>query len=177
MSVNEITGDIIRDGYGIICHQVNFQGVMGGGVAASIRERLLSDEQYKEYQRYCRTNGAGALGKVWYTPVDAEKAKDNKPLVVANMFCQNARPDARTGCLTHYDFMEDCFADVKNIAETWKRPIFIPGYIGCGIAGGDWNRVKWIIQHTFRDAKVPVTIVYWEKESWNQMDDDELPFN
>lgn len=167
MSVNEITGDIIRDGKGIICHQVNFQGVMGGGVAASIREHLLSREQYKEYQQYCDKKGADTLGTVWYCTA-------KRSIVVANMFCQNAF--ASHGCFTNYGCMEKCFDDIRNIAETWKHPVFIPGYIGCGIAGGDWHRVKGIIQKVFRDTKVPVTIVYWEKESWNQMD-DELPFN
>ena len=41
---------------GIICHQVNYQGVMGGGIAYSIAEKLLSAEQYREYQRLCAEN-------------------------------------------------------------------------------------------------------------------------
>ena len=169
MSVREITGDIIRDAQGIICHQVNFQGVMGGGVAASIREHLLSDAQYKEYQQYCKAKGSAALGTVWYCATDSTN-------VVANMFCQNAF--SRHECLTNYGCMEKCFEDVRNIAETWKRPIFIPGYIGCGIAGGDWVRVKYIIEKVFQGSKVPVTVVYWEKEPWNIPDDSNaLPFN
>lgn len=168
MSVREITGDIIRDGRGIICHQVNFQGVMGGGVAASIREHLLSKEQYKEYQRYCDNRGNDALGTVWYCTARQSN-------VVANMFCQNAEADLY-GCLTNYDCMEKCFEDVRTIAETWHHPVFIPGYIGCGIAGGRWPKVKRIIEKVFRDTKVPVTIVYWEKEPWDAPNDDDLPF-
>lgn len=169
MSVKEITGDIVRDGQGIICHQVNYQGVMGGGVAASIRERLLSDAQYREYQLYCRTKRSSALGSVLYSRL-------KRSSVVANMFCQNAEP-SQEGDFTNYGYMEKCFQDIRRHAESWNYPVYIPGYIGCGIAGGDWVKVKWIIEQVFRNANVPVTIVYWEKERTFLDDEDELPFN
>ncbi|MBR6851619.1 MAG: hypothetical protein IKM88_15455 [Lachnospiraceae bacterium] len=169
MSVREITGDIIRDAQGIICHQVNYQGVMGGGIAASIREKLLSSKQYIDYQQHCDRYGAETLGTVSYCHCKGS-------VIVANMFCQNEESSGN-GSFTNYDCMERCFKDVRKVAETWKHPVFIPGHIGCGIAGGDWTKVKYIIHKVFQGAKVPVTIVYWEKESWNIPSNDDLPFN
>ena len=47
--LTEQTGDILKITNGIICHQTNYHGTMGGGVAAGIAEKLLTPEQYKEY--------------------------------------------------------------------------------------------------------------------------------
>ena len=153
--IQEIVGDLLRDGKGIICHQVNYQGVMGGGIAYSIAEKLLSAEQYREYQRLCAEKGKKLLGTNWYA-----KCGD---VIVANMFCQNAEP--RNGqSLTNYEAMELCFRDLRKIAEAFGTPLYLPARIGCGIAGGNWNRVKSIIKRTLGEATIPVTVVYWEGE-------------
>lgn len=160
----EITGDLLRDGRGVLCHQVNFQGVMGGGIAASIR-RILPPKTYDRYVRYCLIHGADAMGKVlWLHLPDTGR-------VIANMFSQRdwtgvAREDsADAGGLTDYAAMEKCFKAVRTYALRYKLPVYIPGYIGCGIAGGDWNRVKVIIDNVFKSSSVETTIVYWEKEA------------
>lgn len=49
--VREITGDLLSCDADVICHQVNYYGVMGGGIAAAIRRRVLTDSQYSNYQR------------------------------------------------------------------------------------------------------------------------------
>lgn len=41
MAVKIIKGDLLNCGADIICHQTNFFGMMGGGVAASIWNQLL----------------------------------------------------------------------------------------------------------------------------------------
>lgn len=148
--IRKIAGDIVKDSTGIICHQVNHQGVMGGGVALSIREQLLTARQYKRYQTRCTSSGSSLLGKVMYM-----KCEGNK--VVANMFSQNAFSDANN--LTNYEAMEKCFKQVRAYAERRNLPVFIPYRIGCGIAGGNWDRVKNIIYGIFQDAAIDVTIV------------------
>lgn len=161
--VKEITGDLLRDGKGILCHQVNFQGVMGGGIAAFIR-RILPPKTYDRYVRYCLIHGAGAMGKVlWLHLPDTGR-------VIANMFSQ--RDFSTAGDLTDYAAMEKCFKAVRTYAMRYKLPVYIPGYIGCGIAGGDWNRVKGIIDKIFGDRYlVDATIVYWEREQHDSPED------
>jgi len=41
MAVKIIKGDLLNCGADIICHQTNFFGMMGGGVAAAIWNQLL----------------------------------------------------------------------------------------------------------------------------------------
>lgn len=62
-----MTGDILNVKDGIICHQVNYFGVMGGGVAATIAENILTEEQYRAYADYCKQAGRTALetGNFW----------------------------------------------------------------------------------------------------------------
>ncbi|MBR0411514.1 MAG: hypothetical protein IJI25_11050 [Eubacterium sp.] len=153
MGVKKMMGDIIRDGHGIICHQVNYHGVMGGGVAASIRDKLLSEEQYRDYQKYCITRGLKALGTVLYSETEIG--------LIANMFCQN---EHFNNGLTNYACMEKCFKDIRTVAEKKQCDVCIPGYIGCGIAGGNWGKVREIIDRVFQESNVEALIIYWEKE-------------
>lgn len=152
--IREIVGDITRDGKGFIAHQVNYQGVMGAGVALSIKNKLLTDEQYKVYQEMCRQHGSELLGTTMFVSYTDD-------IMVANMFCQN---DFSTpgSCITNYSAMCRCLTDLKGIAERWKMPVCFPGYIGCGIAGGDWSVVKQLITEIFGDSSVEATIIYWE---------------
>lgn len=163
--IREITGDLLRDGKGVLCHQVNYQGVMGGGIALSIREKLLSPSQYAEYVNACMACGRGLLGEVQYFDCGA--------VTVANMFCQNdfvTREDAPftpAGCvsvLTNYGAMEECFTRVRDYAYQHRLPVSVPAYIGCGIAGGDWDRVGGIIRDVFARSPVDATVIYWERE-------------
>ncbi len=150
--VKEITGDLVRDGHGFIAHQANYLGVMGGGVAYAIQRDLLTPEAFAEYQRLCWENGPELLGKNQYLP-----ARNGSTVV--NMFCQNDYGDEQ-GSLTNYRAMRMCFLALREEAEATGTPIFIPGRIGCGIAGGRWPLVKQIIHATLGDARVPVTLVY-----------------
>lgn len=161
--IKEIKGDIIRDGKGMICHQCNYQGVMGAGVAYQIKRSLLSPSQYAEYKQLCFDSGYSLLGTNQYIHCDNELVGANHEIqIVVNMFCQNEEHDWR-GSRTNYDAMRECFNSILINAETLKLPVYIPGYIGCGLAGGDWDTVKNIIWDIFEKSDVEVTIVYWEK--------------
>lgn len=154
--LEEIAGDLITVGQGIIAHQTNYDGVMGGGVAYSIRQKLLSDWDYKQYQDYCAKYGPALLGTNQYFCCSFD-------VWVANMFCQNDFTGV-TGCLTNYEAMRRCLEHLRSVAHIFGRPIYLPGRIGCGIAGGDWTRVKALIEEVMDGVETPVTIVYWDKE-------------
>lgn len=153
--IKEINGDLIRDGQGILCHQVNFYGVMAGGVAAAIANRLLSEDEYGKYQRLCALNDPDTLmGYVHYSDTSDGR-------LVANMFCQkdfNAGSD-----ITDYQAMQRCFAHVRKLAAKKGLPVSIPGHIGCGIAGGDWEKVKYVINLVFGGPGVDATIIHWDR--------------
>ena len=82
--VKTIKGDLLECGANLLCHQVNYYGVMGGGIAASIRDKALSRDSYLAYRDLCREYGREALGHVQYLPY---KGHDKQYIV--NMFCQD----------------------------------------------------------------------------------------
>lgn len=161
--MNEIYGDVITEAQkfkGIIAHQVNTFGMMGAGVALALRQRVLTDEQYANYQQKCYTSTIIDGVNAHMGTVDFEQAPDGT--WVANMFSQNPTPDP-TGSLTNYEALSSCLEKVKGFARDNDLPVFLPGYVGCGIAGGDWNIVRTIINNTFYDNSVEVSIVYLDR--------------
>lgn len=153
--LTEITGDILNVKDGIICHQVNYYGSMGGGVAAAIAENLLTDEQCAEYVAYCKKAGRTALGTVQFLGCPGG-------LIVANMFCQDdalARGAAANQGITDYDAMRRCLIRVRSMAVLQGKCVYFPRNVGCGIAGGDWHMVRYIIMDVFDNAPVEAFIV------------------
>ena len=153
--LREMVGDILNVKDGIICHQVNYHGVMGAGLAAAIAENILAPEQYQEYIDFCKTWGLRALGMVQFL-------KCSDTLTVANMFCQNemrsAEEQIKSG-VTDYDHMVCCFHRIKVYAKNTRSTVYIPRNLGCGIAGGKWDAVQHIIQDAFQFSSVEAYIV------------------
>ena len=153
--LTEITGDILNVTNGIICHQVNYFGVMGGGVAAAIADNILTDAQYQEYAEYCKAAGRTALGTVQFIGCTGG-------LIVANMFCQDdarARGGMTEGGITDYDAMHRCFVRVRSMATLQGKRVYFPHNLGCGIAGGDWATVKFIMEDAFKTYPVEAFIL------------------
>lgn len=132
---------------------------MGGGVAAAIAENILTDDQYRAYSDYCKHAGRTALGTVQFLGC-------SDGLIVANMFCQDearARGGASEGGITDYVAMRRCFVRVRVMAQLQDKRVYIPRNIGCGIAGGDWGAVRYIIQDAFEQSPVEALIVGRER--------------
>lgn len=158
--IREVTGDLVKSDAHLICHQTNFHGVMGGGVALSIWNELLTDTSKMLYQEHCADRGRDLLGTVHF--VRATRQSDGHDSIVANLFCQDDQLQADGG-LTRYDCMRKCLQVVEVIAREQGMPtVAMPGYMGCGIAGGDWGKVYAIIREVFEYSPVELTIVYWE---------------
>lgn len=151
--IREVSGNLLDSKANILCHQVNFEGVMGGGIALALKNRFMSEGQYRSYQAYCDGLREKALGTILYTQIDEKQ-------YIANMFCQNSW--AEQGALTNYDAMRRCFREIEFAAARNHLSVAIPGFIGCGIAGGDWRIVTGIIKEIFHQSRVPVSVVYWD---------------
>lgn len=148
--VRQIKGDLLKCDAEILCHQVNYYGVMGGGIAAAIRDKVLTPIQYKCYQNYCNMRGESALGTVQYLNIEPHKR------IIANLFSQRDMG-------TDYYAMRKCLHQVKNYAAEYGYTVAVPGHIGCGIAGGDWDIVLSILYEVFA-GDVDLIIVNWDKE-------------
>lgn len=156
--VRKTRGDLLKFDAGILCHQVNYFGVMGGGIAASIYDKALSNDSRRLYKQFCYYCGVDALGKVQFLPhVDGKRW-------ICNLFCQDDYTPQSDGGITSYDHMLECLFKVETCARKNNLSVAVPGYMGCGIAGGDWDRVEAIIHKVFDKSSVLCTIVYWVKE-------------
>lgn len=153
MKVNQKTIDIFDSDYDMIVNQTNCRGVMGAGLALQIKKK------YPEiYERYLLDFRQGKL-KLGYVAI--YKTKDNK--YIACMCAQDYY--GRNQRQTDYEAFEFCYRKVLQIANSMNiRRISIPGYIGCGLAGGNWNIVSNIIKNCNNSEDVSniesITICY-----------------
>ena len=153
--IYETTGNLLRADAGILCHQTNFHGVMGAGIAKSIKDEILTAAQFDDYKQLCAAYGDRLLGHVQYLEIG------NSRRYIANLFCQNSF-DQSEQRLTNYDAMRQCFERVERLARENNMIVAMPGLIGCGIAGGSWIVVKRIIADVFGASNVALNIVYWD---------------
>ena len=130
MAYKIIKGDLLETNADIICHQVNLQGVMGGGLALSIARKYPNVN--KVYENYKPKK----LGEVCFA--------DAGNLIVANCFSQTEDFN------TNYNSLRKCLLKVrKYMLNCGYRTVAIPYEYGCGIANGDWETVFDIFNDIF----------------------------
>jgi O-acetyl-ADP-ribose deacetylase (regulator of RNase III) len=125
--INYINGDLLKVTVGIIAHGCNAQGVMGSGVARSIRTKY--PEAYLDYLLMPKKLGEVSLVQV------------SKNLQVASCITQQFYGRDPKVQYVSYPAIEECFSKLpKDI------PIHIPK-IGAGLANGDWEVISKIISN------------------------------
>ena len=135
MEYRVIKGDLLEADADIICHQVNLQGVMGGGLAFSIARKYPNVN--KIYESYSQKD----LGEVCMVYTD--------DFIVANCFSQ------REDFNTDYKALRECLLKVrKHMIDCGYRTVAIPYKYGCGIANGDWETVFNIFKDVFSDYEL-----------------------
>jgi len=153
---------------GVLFHQVNCQGIMGGGIAYALAKKFPGLE--KEYQDciakciksvdnerlsgyltedgdiLCQEQLANdvMLGKtfMWTVP-------NHKHLKIANVFGQGYISSRWR--MTSYDATARAF---ESLAPKLDKgvPLYFPFKMGCGLGGGEWGIYLAIIEHYFPDA-------------------------
>ena len=163
MSIEYFEGDLLTSGCDYICHQVNCQGVMGSGIAKSIKEKW--PEVYSNYKLYCNEydrmacelygayeNGPSGsdllLGKT-------QAVEINDKQTVINMFSQ--LDYGYTGHrFTSYDAFYDCLCEIVLHAPKGGK-IGFPYGIGCVRGGASWNIVEAMITEVLgKDYQVEI---------------------
>lgn len=135
-------GDLLESGCDIICHKVNLQGVMGGGLALQIATKYPHTEN--AYKKYCKKKTKD-LGDCFITY--------EKDFLIANCFSQEI------DFTTNYEAVYWCFVKVKtycqDIYKKYGEPVKIgvPFNYGCGIGNGDWNKVEQIFKNLFNNEE------------------------
>lgn len=158
--IKESLGDVLQAEEQIIAHQTNCVGVMGAGVAVQIKNKLLGKSGYDNYRTLCRVAGDKLLGNVQF--LEAENGK-----IVANVFGENI-PTGR-GIDTDYAALKNGMEIVERHARADGYNVAIPGLMGCGLAGGDWNIVyNDILVPIFENSTVNLHIVFFLEEDYNK---------
>lgn len=144
--VKEIKGDLIslakQGKFDIIAHGCNCFCIMGAGIALQIKENFPEAAQIdKNYDRLLDAK----LGNM--------SCVDYGELIVCNLYTQY-----EPGPNLDYEALTLCLRKINYRFEGLH--IGLP-QIGCGIAGGDWERVKAIIEKELVDMEV--TIVIYDK--------------
>jgi hypothetical protein len=148
-----IQQDLLTVTDGIIFHQVNCLGIMGGGIAYALARKFPNLE--RDYREICKLAANPLLGKVFLW-----RASDS--LCIANIFGQEGI--SRNRRMTSYDATCNAFEQIKDTSQ-WSSQsnhvfdyyadrFFFPYKMGCGLGGGNWDIYSAIIDHYFPDAIV-----------------------
>ena len=157
----EKEGNALNSGADILAHQTNCIGAMGAGIAKQIKDQLLSKEDYNIYRSLCKNLGSDLLGTIQYIKVKPQKEELYKiPKIVANVFGENVPTKDQID--TNYEALKEGLQTVHDYALDNKYSVCVPGFMGCGLAGGDWNVVKGILEDIFKDSEVELTIMYFD---------------
>ena len=155
--IKEIEGDLVymaKNGeFDVIVQGCNCFNTMGAGIAKQIKNTFPD-----AYQADLRTPKGDPEKLGTYSKGIHYSYNKNKYVTIVNAYTQfNYKVDDDGEPPVDYDAIEKALIGVNN--EFKWQSIGLP-LIGCGLAGGDWERVRTIIEKTLTD--VDVTIVHFK---------------
>lgn len=154
MEIEYINGDATTPqakGVKIIAHICNNIGGWGKGFVLAISKRWKEPE--KEYRKWHRERAKNnfELGSIQLIQVD-------EYTFVANMLGQQGIKRGSNGVPIRYEAVEGCLNKLALEAERLNASVHMPR-IGCGLAGGKWNRIEPLIKEALLSKKIK-TVVY-----------------
>jgi O-acetyl-ADP-ribose deacetylase (regulator of RNase III) len=132
----------------IIAHVCNDIGKWGKGFVLAISARWPEPEA--EYRAWHAGGDGFALGAVQLVRVGPWTW-------VANLIGQRGIKTTANGPPIRYDAVEKCLAQLAVRASDLGASVHMPR-IGCGLAGGTWDRIEPLIERTLIAAGVPVYV-------------------
>ncbi len=161
--ITEKTGNLLETKANVIAHQINCVGAMGAGVALQLKNKLMSKEDYKIYRNVCDAYSASdLLGTLFNTGTT-----DGSNRIICGIFGENV--PTRDKIDTDYDALYRGFKKLEAYAKENNYSVAIPGLLGCGLAGGDWNFVRdKIIEPIFGESEVPLEIVFFDPDAYKK---------
>lgn len=150
--INYIRGDATQpagDGNRIIVHVCNDIGAWGKGFVVAISRRWPQPE--KEFKQWYKSKVNFALGETQFVQVEEN-------LWVANMIGQRNIKTASSGIPpVRYEAIASALSKVAVFAAEQKATVHMPR-IGCGLAGGTWDKMEPIIEAVLTSKNIPVTV-------------------
>ncbi len=153
MPIDYVKGDATRpkgQGLKVIVHVCNDIGAWGKGFVLAISRRWNEPEAtYRQWYRG-KLDIPFKLGEVQFVKVEDD-------IYVANMIGQRGLRKVRGIPPVRYDAIEEGLKKVADFAIENNATIHMPR-IGCGLAGGSWDRVEAIIEKVLVSRGIQVTV-------------------
>lgn len=137
-----IYGDALNAREDILAHQTNCKGVMGAGIAKQIKE--VYPEVFKDYKSYCDSfeKDIEILGTM-------RISKCNNGKYIASLFGQYSYN--KYVKQTIEDELKKSIILLHDYAKDNNLSVAFPYMIGCGLAGGNWDKIYPLIEEIFDD--------------------------
>jgi O-acetyl-ADP-ribose deacetylase (regulator of RNase III) len=133
----------------IIAHLCNDVGGWGKGFVVAISNRWKEPE--RKYREWFTSKHNFSLGEVQFVPVSADTW-------VANIIGQrDVKRDKAGNPPIRYEAVAAGLDRVGEFAKETEASVHMPR-IGCGLAGGTWDRIEPLIQTHLSDRGVAVTV-------------------
>lgn len=147
--LTEIKSNILDTDCDIIGHGVNCQNVMGSGIARALFEKWpeVKEQYHMAFEIMPDQFPEQYLG--YMQPVELDG------IVVVNLFTQqNFGNDGQV--YLSYNALKQALHGLKEYCHSWGYKTIALPKIGCGLAGGNWDKVKPIIEEILEDFTVKV---------------------
>jgi O-acetyl-ADP-ribose deacetylase (regulator of RNase III) len=143
--ITYIKDNIINTDCGIIIHGCNAQGVMGAGVASTIK--INFPQAYKLYKNI-HSYGKLKLGSNSYVKCDGK--------IIVNAITQEFYGRELKQYVS-YEAIRSCMKELKNYINTnnISTSIAMPK-IGSGLGGGSWDIIERIIKEELSEFEIKV---------------------
>lgn len=152
MEILYTKGDATRpelSGNKIIAHICNDIGGWGKGFVMAVSKRWPLPE--KEYRTWYKSGKGFGLGKIQCVQVEEDTW-------VANMIGQHKINKDENGLSPiRYDAVAECLGYLAAYAQEISASVHMPR-IGCGLAGGTWDRIEPIIINNITNNGILVTV-------------------
>lgn len=153
-----VNGDLLKADLPVIAHQTNCLGVMGGGIAKSIKNRWSN--VFTQYKSLCTNviHNHKLLGRTQICATNDTPIKEVANLFGEYSFTESVAPYENRH--TDYDALRNALASLKEkLIILGYDKVGIPYKLGCGLAGGDWDGVVYpMLQEIFNDNTVTLYI-------------------
>ncbi|MFT3682492.1 MAG: macro domain-containing protein [Ferruginibacter sp.] len=156
MEIEYIKGDATSpgaEGNKIIVHVCNDIGGWGKGFVNAISAKWSEPE--KQYREWHRSGNGFALGQVQFVKVKED-------IWVANMIGQRDIKRSKEGpAPVRYEAIDEALDRVQIFASQIQASVHMPR-IGCGLAGGSWDKMETIVKQRLTDREISVTVYDFE---------------